>query len=1310
MFHAGKHFPLVALCMLLLVSLAMAQPAQNPQTFCNPLNLNYRFMVDAIDAREAADPVMVLFKGDYYLFASRSGGYWTSPNLRDWTLIIPTGIDIETYAPAVLVMRDSLFYIPSANGQIYKTADPKSGIWTTGPTVGSYGDPAFFLDDDGRLYMYYGLSNANPTSVVELNPATFREIGTPVNIVYNQASSHGWERRGDDNLLDEQPWIEGTWMIKEKNKYYLHYSAPGTEFKTYADGIYVADSPKGPFQYASYSPFSLKSTGFITGAGHGSTFKDKDGRYWRVVTMTISVKHIFERRLGLFPVAFDADGNIRCNTAFSDYPQYFPGVEENPIADNFAGMMLLSHKKHVLASSSLDGHGVEKAVDEDIRTYWCAQTGGADEWLMIDLGKECNIQAVQVNFAEHGTNPTIVRGRNNLLYERYLLEKSSDGFNWDMLVDKSQNTQDVPHDYVELAQPVTARYVRLTNVFTPGDGKFAIRDLRIFGNAAQAVFTPVGNITVDRDAADGRNAVIRWSPVENADGYIVRYGVAPDKLYNHYMVYDADSVAIHSLNKEVEYYFEVEAFDGGTDYYRPTGEFRSFQSGNWSDLNTWTRYDGEAWGHPAPNVPTPSDGPITILSGHTVTVTAADTADEITVASGATLVINPGVSLRVKDGIGTDLMVEGTVENFGTISSDAPATLTFAGDGKYLHAQAGGSIPSAIWRPSSTCEIDSVRGMAPAGGNQNFYNIVWNCPHQTGNLNMGWNGNTIGGNITIQSTGAGRWQMCAPAAGAAATVTINGDVIQSGGQFTSNGTGNAGTTITINHHGDIEVTGGNFSVSRGTQGGTGTAVWNLHNGNVSLTNATTQNSNSGGAKFVFTGDGGAQTLTFSGVTFGGGGFPVEVDSGATLDIGTSMLQGSGSFNLKAGATLQTAHVSGIDSSISTAGTKTFDKAAGFAFNGSAAQITGSSLPDTVGSLVIDNSAGLTLSHSVVVNGMLERKSGAVSLGGNVLVYGENASLKYSGASSQTTTDVEFPSSGGPRHLIAANSRGLTLHASRTIAGNLELNGRLTLGANTLTAGATSNATSLAYVATTGGGALRLASVGASQTLFPVGTSAYTPVWITNPGTVDTLGVGVVSDPGAAAFGGRVRVKWNINESTPGDGNYTLRFGWMILLEDAAFRANRQNSAKIFNLSDTTEAGAGDYATQFATQPYTVSRGGITALGPFAVGRFKDTGTGVAERSDGLPAVFSLSQNYPNPFNPSTSIRYFLPTPAKVNVTIYNVLGMKVRTLVDSFEKLGGHSAVWDAKDDEGNPVSSGVYFYRLETGEMALQKKMVLLR
>ena len=77
-----KIFQFLFVLIVLQNKSVMAQPVTGSQTFCNPLNLNYRFMVDAIDAREAADPVIVLFKDDYYLFASRSGGYWTSPDLR----------------------------------------------------------------------------------------------------------------------------------------------------------------------------------------------------------------------------------------------------------------------------------------------------------------------------------------------------------------------------------------------------------------------------------------------------------------------------------------------------------------------------------------------------------------------------------------------------------------------------------------------------------------------------------------------------------------------------------------------------------------------------------------------------------------------------------------------------------------------------------------------------------------------------------------------------------------------------------------------------------------------------------------------------------------------------------------------------------------------------------------------------------------------------------------------------------------------------------------------------------------------------
>jgi len=1298
----------IFLCGLLLAAL----PAKSQQTFCNPLNLNYRFMGDAIDAREAADPVIILFKDDYYLFASRSGGYWTSTDLHDWTLIIPTGIDIETYAPAALVIGDTVYYTALGSGRIYKTADPKSGVWTEGPSIGSYGDPALFLDDDERLYMYHGLTNTTTSAnirMVELDPLTFQEKGSQIDLVFSMASSHGWERRGDDNLLDEQPWIEGSWMNKINNKYYLHYAAPGTEFKTYADGIYVSsDSAKGPFQYATYSPFSFKPTGFISGAGHGCTFMDKDSNYWHIATMTISVKHMFERRLCLFPVDVDADSNIRCNTVFGDYPQYLPGVKSDPINENFAGMLLLSHKKYVTASSSLSDHGIENAVDEDARTYWSAQSGDPGEWMLIDLGKECYIEAIQVNFAEHNTVPGLVRGRDNILYERYIIEKSNDGMIWDMLVDKSLNMQDVPHDFIEMASAVQARYIKLTNIFTPGEGNFAVRDLRAFGNSNQAVFTPVTEFTVEPDT-DERNAVVRWDSVPNADGYVIRYGIASDKLYNNYMVYDVDSIAIHSLNTGVDYYFSVEAFDGGTDYYYSVGEFRSFKSGDWDDVNTWEQYDGSAWINPVASIPTLSDGVITILTGDTVAVTTADSIDQVIISSGGYLVINPGITLLVKDGIGTDLAVNGTLINSGSITQEISVTISFLDGSRYVHGQNGGSIPVLMWGKGSTCEVSSVTSDLPSGLGQNFYHFTWNCSGQALDVSMGWNGDTIGGNINIQNTGTGVWQLCNPTAGTPVVININGDFNQTSGIFATHMSNEGGTSVTINQGGSMNITGSQFNISGGTQGGTGTTVWNLTNGNFSISDASIQSGTTtpSGAGFVFK-KAGTQNLNIgSGNTIGA--LPIEVSSGTTLNIGTSELTGNGHFILNSGATLETAHANGIDGSIQIGDTSILSKSANYTYNGSVAQVTGSFLPDTVNNLTLNNSMGLTLSQDVVVNGVMEMKGGLIQAGSGALSYGEDGVLKYSGSSAQTTGEIEFLAVEGPKDLLISNTSGVTLHASRQIRGNLNLEGKLVLEANTLTAGAVTTASvTKMFVNTDGGGKLRVPVGNSTEVLYPIGASgrfSYCPVWITNNGDSDTITVGAVMDTVYASTKPRIKLKWSI-EGSGGSGDYAMKFGWTptSLHENSLFMTSREDNARIFLIgeTDTVEAGSGDYEFNFSIRPYTVKRGGISELGTFAVGRFDSAWTGVAEE---MPRSYRLMQNYPNPFNRVTVIRYELPREEEVELVIYNLLGQEISVLDSGKKEAGYYKVEWKASN-----LPAGLYFYRLKAGSFTDTKKLLFVK
>jgi hypothetical protein len=94
----------------------------------------------------------------------------------------------------------------------------------------------------------------------------------------------------------------------------------------------------------------------------------------------------------------------------------------------------------------------------------------------------------------------------------------------------------------------------------------------------------------------------------------------------------------------------------------------------------------------------------------------------------------------------------------------------------------------------------------------------------------------------------------------------------------------------------------------------------------------------------------------------------------------------------------------------------------------------------------------------------------------------------------------------------------------------------------------------------------------------------------------------------------------------------------------------------------------------------------------------------------LPKEFLLHPNYPNPFNPITTIRYDLKESVNVTLKIYNILGQEVRTLVNERQTAGYKSVDWDARNDVGVNVASGIYIYKLEAGSFIQARKMVLLR
>lgn len=587
------------------------------QTWCNPLDLEYRYQhmkeQKQLAHREGADPTLVYFKGRYYLFVSMSAGFWHSEDLLNWQFHADPDLLIYDYAPDVRQVGDYLYFCASRrnkNCPILRTKAPLTQPFEEIAAPFPFWDPNLFQDDDGRVYLYWGCTNTDPIYGVEMDPETMQPIGARQELIFGRETEMGFERPGNNGLVDREhsvvyqhlkplfnpvtqkiefpagmpglggysaeamtqiflaigkPYIEGAFMTKHNGRYYLQYACPGTQYNTYADGVYVGDSPLGPFSIQASNPFSSKPGGFIPAAGHGSTIKDQYGNFWHASTMRISVNHDFERRVGLFPAGIDADGILYCNQNFADYPFELPKGKFDAAALQ-PKWMLLNYKKPVTASSTAAGSGPELAVNEDIRTWWSAAYAAPGQWLAVDLGKESDIRAIQVNLADEALTVDFPaesygddRGTRHIELEqqisRYAIEISRDGEAWSTL---ETVARECVNGYYEYPQGITARYVRVTGGELPYGQVLRISGLRVFGNGGGEQPAPA-RATAHR--LGDLDAKVQWQPIPGAQGCNVRYGIAPDKLYQSWLVYDANEVTLSTLIKGQKYYICVDSFN-----------------------------------------------------------------------------------------------------------------------------------------------------------------------------------------------------------------------------------------------------------------------------------------------------------------------------------------------------------------------------------------------------------------------------------------------------------------------------------------------------------------------------------------------------------------------------------------------------------------------------------------------------------------------------------------------------------------------------------------------------------------------------
>ena len=337
----------------------LAKPVIGKSTrYCNPLPLETSSRDGSAQGVSLGD-VTVVREGDLYYLFGTGGGAWVSPDLVNWKY---QAVDVRggrlPVAPHV-ARYNGAFYMSGNSAPLYRAPNILGPYEVLGPWMNEKGEPwtgvsngkpwngAFdvdiFVDGDNKPYLYFPGRSTDGIYVAPLDPKNLNRFAAAPRHLFGFDQSHVWERWGDKNEYAGVGWIEGPWVFKRSGIYYLEYSASGTQWLSYASGVYTARNPMGPFTYSRRNPLLRKTTGIVTGPGHGCVVKGPDGNRWAFYTIVLA-NPPGGRRIGMDPVGFEADGAMFVRGP-SETPRWAPGVVANPARDGDSGSVPLSVNK-----------------------------------------------------------------------------------------------------------------------------------------------------------------------------------------------------------------------------------------------------------------------------------------------------------------------------------------------------------------------------------------------------------------------------------------------------------------------------------------------------------------------------------------------------------------------------------------------------------------------------------------------------------------------------------------------------------------------------------------------------------------------------------------------------------------------------------------------------------------------------------------------------------------------------------------------------------------------------------------------------
>ena len=723
-----------------------------------------------------------------------------------------------------------------------------------------------------------------------------------------------------------------------------------------------------------------------------------------------------------------------------------------------------------------------------------------------------------------------------------------------------------------------------------------------------------------------------------------------------------------------------------TDLYpQSLNDYKSRSGGNWTNPGNWLRFNGSAW-QAAVNPPDYNAGRISISAGHTVSYDTDVTVDQLFVETGALLIVNSGINFVTNNGDGDDVTVYGTLEYNGMVPSSFPGS-----------------------------------GVIKTGGTLVYYSVA-----NPANLFSFFSVKETGSNWVYRGSST-----------TATTVALSGRTYanlsfeSSSGIYAFNFTGSSPLTVE-----------GNFSLGSNVSMTVSNTAMNLFKGNYTVLGSIYYST--GTQTFSFAGSGlqllsGNATLNFENANVAAGSLVKlnsnisvtgSLNAGGTIDCSDRTIGGTGAFSLLSGALLKTANTNGLNGSIVCA-TSSFASDAGYEFNGTSPQTTGSKLT-TCGNITINNSSGVSLSTQLTAGGTVTFTSGKLFLGAYSLILGNTGSF---------------------------------------------------LGAGTTS-----------YIVTNGSGGLQKTGmpIGVDY-LFPVGNSSYTPLYINNTGTADNFSVRTADTVDFLTNNtSYVKKKWVISEATPGSSSAELKFVWNtsdqnpefnplgsvcigrydgILCSEvsASVSGSGPYTASANGFSQFGEFAVGNERTLPADMIYFVSavRGNNVQLKWKTSSEYNNKGFSVERRTadekewvnlgcvnaakstsgineykyvdclsypgiyyyrikqsdyNGLntyyylkeccavkaPDKFRIAGNFPNPFNSGFVLKYELPEDCNVSVNFFDITGKKIREAY--FREYAGYSG----RFFDFSGFSSGIYIYYIKAllsgGIMSAVGKCVLIK